>query len=119
MEATTKQFNLFADGKGDGFGTCIVCGRTLKANDRNVEIGIDGFEFGTIDKIKSQGEFGIESSCNDTRVGLNLTFRCWGSDFDFCERQVLIKDAEGNTIWTAVSNLSAKWLNEFQSKVAN
>ena len=108
---------------------------------------------------------------NDTRVGLNLKFRCWGSDFHVCDTgrsahvesvkayneangailkgtEVVvvrgrktpigtegvvfwlgednygnanagIKDAEGNTIWTAVSNLSAKWSNEFQSKVAN
>ena len=65
MEATTKQFNLFADGKGDGFGNCIVCGRTLKGNDWNVEIGIDGFEFGTTDEIESQGGFRIGSSCRN------------------------------------------------------
>ena len=62
MEATTKQFNLFADGKGDGWRDCIVCGRTLKANDWNVEIGIDGYEFGTTDETESQGGFGIGSS---------------------------------------------------------
>ena len=108
---------------------------------------------------------------NDPRVGLNLTFMCWSSDFHVCDTgrsahvelvsayneangailkgteivvvrgrktpigtegvvfwlgednygkaKAGIKDAEGNTIWTAVSNLSAKWSNEFQSKEAN
>jgi hypothetical protein len=65
MEATNKQFNLFTDGKGDGFDNCIVCGKKLNFSKPTflVEIGIDGFEFGTTDETTSQGGFSIGPTC--------------------------------------------------------
>jgi len=42
---------------------CIVCGRKVSENARVVEIGIDGYEFGTTDETVSQGGFYIGSEC--------------------------------------------------------
>ena len=59
-----EKFNLFEDGKGDGANTCIVCGKKVSPYvSLFVEIGIDGFEFGTTDETESQGGFKIGSTC--------------------------------------------------------
>jgi len=58
-----KQFNLFEDGKGDGFENCIVCAKKIGKQGWVVEIGIDGYEFGTTDETNSQGGFKIGSTC--------------------------------------------------------
>ena len=65
MEPVTKQFNLFTDGKGDGDRDCIVCGRKIDTSKpfNLVEIGIDGYEFGTTDETESQGAFSIGPAC--------------------------------------------------------
>ena len=42
---------------------CIVCGRKVSDNARVIEIGVDGYEFGTTDETQSQGGFLVGSEC--------------------------------------------------------
>jgi len=75
MTANT-QFNLFTQGKGDGFDNCIVCGRKINHSKPMfiVEIGIDGYEFGTTDETISQGGFVIGPTCKKPFKNLSV----WG-----------------------------------------
>jgi len=41
----------------------------------------------------------------------------WLGEDNYGKVKAGIKDAEGNTIWIALSNLVAKWSNEYQSEV--
>ena len=64
-EAKMEKFNFFAvDSKWNFDGNrCAVCNRKLAEKHLYVEVGIDGFEFGTTDETNSQGSFGIGPEC--------------------------------------------------------
>jgi len=63
-EVKMSKFNFFENEKWDGDGNkCAVCNRKLAEKHLYVEVGIDGFEFGTTDETESQGGFGIGPEC--------------------------------------------------------
>jgi hypothetical protein len=62
--ATKTAFNFLDSEKWNGDSHhCAVCNRKLAGQHLYVEVGIDGFEFGTTDCTDSQGAFGIGPEC--------------------------------------------------------
>jgi len=61
-------YNLFENANPQYFDSgdpnnCLLCNRPLKSGYLLIEVGIDGYEFGTTQETDSQGSFGIGPEC--------------------------------------------------------
>jgi len=75
MMTTTKKFNFFENPIWNEDGdNCCVCNRPLKKGHGFVEVGIDGYEFGTTDETESQGCWGVGPDCAKKYVEKYILF---------------------------------------------